>query len=650
MKNVDKKINTPILTYSLYDFFLEDTVFAQVFRNNHTIMMLVAPNEKQSILEANEAACNFYGYSHEQIIKLKMGDINTLSLIERQKKIKEAIRKPQSYYNFIHKTSSGVLKDVDVSASSISIKNKNVMFIIVHDITAQTRVESQLRENQERLSLALEGSNLGLWDWYLKTGELHVNERWAEMLGYSLDEIFPLSHDKWMALSNPEDLEERNLQLKKYIDHEVDTYKCALRMKHKNGDWIWVQTQGKVFEWDSNGKPLRMAGTHLDITEKKLIEIKLVESEERFRSFFEISPISLWEQDYSEIVSYINRLKSENVGDFRNFLESHPEELVKCSGMLKVLDVNPATLKMYEARTREQLFSNLDKIYTENSTETFKEKLISIYNNQTSFSMETIHKTFNGRKINVILDSILLPNLRNFVTITNITELKNKEYRLQELLSQTKVASETKEILLREINHRVKNNLSSLIGILYAEKKKSKNTLEKKQTDLLNNLINRVKGISIAHDLLSRSEWKPISIGLLSEKIINSLKHLIPSDRYIKTDNSQSSVFIDADQSQSMAIIINELFVNSLEHASLPGGTLKVDIKIIEKEGTVSYIYRDNGPGFSKEILALNSFNVGLYLIKNIVEQSLRGTISLKNKNGALIEIQFPGGGQIAEI
>ncbi len=804
MKNVDKN-NTQILTHSLSDLFLEDTVFAQVFSNNLAIMLLVEPNEKQSILEANEAARRFYGYNRDQFLQLKMGDINTLPLEERQKRMKDVMGKPNSHYLFIHKTSSGVLKNVEVTASPITVKNKKVMFIIVHDITVQKRVESQLRENQERLSLALEGSNLGLWDWYLKTGELHVNERWAEMLGYSLDEIYPLTHDKWMSLSNPEDLEERNLRFKKYIDHEVDTYKCALRMKHKNGDWIWVQTQGKVFEWDSNGRPLRMAGTHLDITERKLIEMKLSASEQRYKSFFDNSPLSLWEHDYTDVISYMDGLIDSNAMDIQILLDNHPEIVKKCVDLVKILDVNPATLKLYNAQCKEDLLRNLSRVFTGQSYKTFKNVLVQIYKRGPVPSRESTNKVLNGKTINVLIESALLSEnryintvtditqqklletklteseqkfrsyfensplslweedhtdvvkylqslpvsgevelityldknpeavkkcmglvkllnmnqstldlyeadstemmLNNFskiftsstyesfkaeliflykhesyfadqftdqtligrridlkfemrllsdyryiVTITNITELKNNEYRLQELLSQTRAASETKEILLREINHRVKNNLSSLIGILYAEKKKSKNTLEKKQTDLLNNLINRVKGISIAHDLLSRSEWKPISIGFLSEKIINSLKHLIPSDRYIKTDNSQSSVFIDADQSQSMAIIINELFVNSLEHASLPGGTLKVDIKIIEKEGTVSYIYRDNGPGFSKEILALNSFNVGLYLIKNIVEKSLRGTISLKNKNGALIEIQFPGGGQIAEI
>ena len=651
MKNEDKNDdNLPLSNLQLIQGDTGDSVFTTVFNNNLAVMLLIDHENDQKIIEANEAACRFYGYNREKFLQLKMGDINTLSFEERQKRMKDAMGKPNSHYLFVHKTSSGVLKDVEVTASPIIVKNKQVMFIIVHDITVQKRVESKLREIQERLGLALEGTNLGLWDWHIETGEVQYDEKWAELIGYTLEELSPISIDTWRDITHPEDLESADKELNRYFTKQSSGYEHESRMKHKNGNWIWVLDRGKVFEWDSKGKPLRMAGTHLDITEKKLTEIKLAESESKFRSFFDSSPLSLWEQDYSDVITYLHSLNLNKYGGLLNYLDQHPETVTHCTKMLKILDVNPTTVKLYEAASKEKFIRGYRKIFTTESFEYYKNKLVSLFNYEPLFSNETIHKTFEGKQLYVKIQSTLLPDLRSLITITDITELKNKEYMYQKLISQSKADTETKEILLREINHRVKNNLSSLIGILYAEKRKSKNTLENKQLDLLNNLINRVKGISIAHDLLSKSSWKPISIVLLSEKIINSLKHLIPSDRSIKTEISQSSVFLDADQSQSMAVLINELFVNSLEHASQSGGTLKIDIKIVEKEGSIYYKYKDNGPGFSKEILALKSFNIGLYLIKNIAEQSLRGKISFKNNNGALVEIQFPGGGQFAEI
>lgn len=126
--------------------------------------------------------------------------------------------------------------------------------------------------------------------------------------------------------------------------------------------------------------------------------------------------------------------------------------------------------------------------------------------------------------------------------------------------------------------------------------------------------------INIVHDLLSRFKWTPSSLFSVSEKIIHSLKHLIPADRTINTIITQSSVFLDADQSHSMAVIINNLFTNCIEHAFLDGQEIRVNIEIREKKEEITCIYKDNGPGFSEKVLKSESYNVGLYPIKNIAE------------------------------
>ena len=629
---------------------VEGAAFTEIFNNNLAPMLLVDPEDNQKIIKVNESACRFYGYKRKDFLQLTMGDINILSFEERKRLMKEAISRPHSNFNIIHKTSSELLKDVEVTASPVTVNNKKVMFIIVHDITVQKRVELQLRESEERLTLALEGTDLGMWDWHIQTGEVHYDKKWAEIIGYTLDELYPLTIDTWRGNTHPEDLEFIDIELNRYFTKQSPVYEHESRMKHKNGKWIWVLDRGKVFEWDSNGKPLRMAGTHLDITEQKSVQKKLEESESKFRSYFDSSPLVLWEEDHSKVAEYLNTLPVSNEEELAVYLDHHPEEIRKCLGLLTIINMNKASLDLYEADSKEQIINNLQNIFTPSTLAAYRDELVKVYCKSSSMVYSFTDKTLKGNLIDVKLEMTLQSDYKYLATITDMTEQKNKESELKKLLDQTKADTETKGILLREINHRVKNNLSSLIGILYAEKRKSKNTLENKQLELLDNLINRVKGISIAHDLLSRSGWRPISMELLSEKIINSLKHLIPSDRSIQTEINKSSVTLDADQSQSMAVIINELFVNSLEHASAAGGKLKINIKILENKGSVYYKYRDNGPGFSEEVLTSKLYNVGLYLIKNIVEQGLRGKIALKNKNGALVEIKFPGGEKIAEI
>jgi PAS domain S-box-containing protein len=122
------------------------------------------------------------------------------------------------------------------------------------------------------LDLAIKGTNAGLWDWHMQTGQVIFNERWAEIIGYTVKELEPISIQTWIDSCHPEDLIKSNSQIEKYLSGGTDIYRCEVRMRHKNGNWVWVLDRGKVVKWDELGKPLRMVGTHIDITDKKHYE------------------------------------------------------------------------------------------------------------------------------------------------------------------------------------------------------------------------------------------------------------------------------------------------------------------------------------------------------------------------------------------
>jgi|GEM_PF-1769134 len=137
------------------------------------------------------------------------------------------------------------------------------------DITERKKVQEQLATERRRLSFILEGTNVGTWEWNVQTGETVFNDRWARIVGYTLDELAPVSIDTWMKLINTEDLEKSNTLLKKHFNKESDYYECEVRMKHKNGNWVWILDRGKVATWTDDGRPLIMSGTHQDITASK---------------------------------------------------------------------------------------------------------------------------------------------------------------------------------------------------------------------------------------------------------------------------------------------------------------------------------------------------------------------------------------------
>jgi PAS domain S-box-containing protein len=133
------------------------------------------------------------------------------------------------------------------------------------------RMVDELAEREERLKLALHGADLGLWDWDLATGKVVFNERWAQMLGYRLDEIEP-HVSSWGRLVHPDDMPRVREVLDAHLEGRTPSYETEHRMKAKSGAWVWVLDRGRVIERDAKGAPLRAVGTHLDITERKRAE------------------------------------------------------------------------------------------------------------------------------------------------------------------------------------------------------------------------------------------------------------------------------------------------------------------------------------------------------------------------------------------
>ena len=138
---------------------------------------------------------------------------------------------------------------------------------IKHDITNRKSVEQALRESQERLALVIQGSNDGIWDWNIVTGEAFFSPRWKNMLGYEDAEIE--NHmSAWEELIHPDDRDLAKERVRSYLTGEIPTYELEHRLRHKNGSYRWILARG-VMSCDPSGRPVRMAGSHMDLTELK---------------------------------------------------------------------------------------------------------------------------------------------------------------------------------------------------------------------------------------------------------------------------------------------------------------------------------------------------------------------------------------------
>jgi PAS domain S-box-containing protein len=146
-----------------------------------------------------------------------------------------------------------------------------------------------LHISDERLKLALEGNNTGLWDWNLQTGEIHFSPQWGKMLGYEPGELEPTIRS-WHQLVHPDDIVDVQRQLEEHLEGNSAYYETEHRIRSKQGEWIWIQDRGRVVERDGEDRPLRVIGTYMDISPKKLAETPLYRKTAEFETIFRAIP------------------------------------------------------------------------------------------------------------------------------------------------------------------------------------------------------------------------------------------------------------------------------------------------------------------------------------------------------------------------
>ena len=154
-------------------------------------------------------------------------------------------------------------------------KNHSECRMVLTDLTERKRAEDALRDMHWRLESILKGACVGTWEWNVQTGEMVFNEVWTQMLGYTLDELSPITLKTWKTLVQPDDLKQAMELAGRHFAGELPNYECEYRMQHKDGHWVWIHDSGRVITCSGDGRPLMMFGTHTDITRRKRAEDEL---------------------------------------------------------------------------------------------------------------------------------------------------------------------------------------------------------------------------------------------------------------------------------------------------------------------------------------------------------------------------------------
>lgn len=195
---------------------------------------------------------------------------------------------------FIHKNGSDIWMDAK-GAKSYDAQGNPVLLIALTNVTKYISKQKSASKKLKLYESIIDGTHTGTWEWNAQTQELRLNEHWAQIIGYTLEELEPVTEEKYRSLVHPEDLEKATKLLERHFKGQVPFYESETRMKHKKGHWVWIYDKGKIISHTSDGKPEWIAGSHQDITKQKENHLALLHYKNLLERSNEAAKIGTWE-------------------------------------------------------------------------------------------------------------------------------------------------------------------------------------------------------------------------------------------------------------------------------------------------------------------------------------------------------------------
>ena len=348
------------------------------------------------------------------------------------------------------------------------------------DVT-RSKAEAALRRSEERYRAVSELTSDYVYEYSVETnGQLTLEEvtaAFTRITGFSPEESRERGGWRSHVFSEDHPIAQRRLQRLLAGEEDVSEYRIVTR----DGETRWLRDYGRAVWDEASGRVTRIYGAVEDITERKLAEERLRESEARYSYIFETAGVSIWEEDCSLLKAAIDELSAQGVSDFRRYFANHPEFLRQAIGMIKVLDVNDETLRMFHARNKDEMMSSLGQIFTPETMESFIDHMVAFAERRRSFTSETVFQTLRGDRLNAII-TISYPPAENFapalVSITDITERKRAEIERERLYEQERAAraeaermravaeaaNRSKDEFLTMISHELRSPLNIVLG------------------------------------------------------------------------------------------------------------------------------------------------------------------------------------------
>ena len=302
---------------------LLDTVAHDFAITLHSITdAVIATDEQRRVVWLNPVAAKLTGWTHEEAVGRAVDDIfrpvsgaaDEPVALPSMPDIVAGLQDPEDLIHTVL-ARDGTRHPVGWMIAPVSRGTRRTAGIVIvfRDYRETAEIKNALSEQRWRLDNIVKGANVGTWAWNIQTGEIQFNERWAEVIGYTLEELAPLAIETWMDFLHPDDREECTRRLQAHFNGETPEFNFECRLRHKNGDWCWVIDNGRVYSRTPEGKPLMMYGSHLDITARRIAEEASRASEAHLKRVLDGLFVFVGVLDVNGAFIWINRLPFELV-------------------------------------------------------------------------------------------------------------------------------------------------------------------------------------------------------------------------------------------------------------------------------------------------------------------------------------------------
>lgn len=595
--------------------------------------VIVVSLDSGKILEFNTCAHKNLGYSREEFVALQIADLEEKENPEQVREHLAHIRAQGSdLFETRHRTKNGEVRDVLVSSKVMQIGKRQYLQSVFRDITEKKRSDEALRIRNRALEAI--GSGILITDPSQPDNPvIYCNPAAEEMTGFSKQEI--LGRNPGMLYGA--DADPTSMQRVDATEAAKRSCRVELRSYRKNGTSYWCELSLFPVR-NRHGALTHFIRVHTDISKRKRSEAALRHGEARYQRLFEDSPISIWEEDFSLVKALLDELRADGVVDLNEHLDGHPEVSAEAAARVRINDVNQATLDLHKAATKEELIASLERTFVPESYQAFRRELLAIWNGEDRVQLDGRVRTLEGELLDVNLRwqaplEHSTTYSRVLVTLTDLTARKRAEDQLHASLQE-------KEVLLREVHHRVKNNMQVVYSLLSLQARQS---ADPKLTEALAESQQRVRTMALVHESLYRSQSVArIQAAEFIKALVGNLAMLYLSDPgRIRLSTDLEPVELTLDQAVPVGLIINELVSNAVKHGFPDGrgGTIEVSIARSDPD-MVELGVRDDGVGMDPVTDPGASSTLGLQLVTAMSDQ-LGAQLKLASEQGTSIHIRF---------